>query len=225
MNIKAMPYGERPREKILETGVEYLSNSELIGVLLESGYKDKSAVELAGSIINESHEGLLGLYSMNVKELTKIKGIGIAKACKICSAIELGKRVSRAKVNILGKAFNPNDVVEFFFNTFADLNKEHFIVLSLNSKNLITSYEIVSIGTLNSSLVHPREVFHSAIKRSASKIILIHNHPSGICKPSIQDDKITERLQKVGEIIGIQVVDHLIIVKDDYYSYREHGKI
>ncbi len=225
MNIKSLPIYERPREKILEIGVEYLSNSELIGVLLESGYKDKSAVELARSIIHKSNDGLLGLYNINVEELVKIKGIGIAKACKICSAIELGKRISKAKNNILGKAFNPNNVVEFFFNTFTDLNKEHFIVLSLNSKNFITSYDIVSIGTLNSSLVHPREVFHSAIKKSASKIILIHNHPSGICEPSIQDDKITQRLKEVGEIIGIQVVDHLIIVKDDYYSYRECEKI
>ncbi len=225
MKIKKMPSNERPREKIIEKGVKYLSNSELIGVILESGYKEKSAVELGSSVINESDSGLLGLYNISIDELIKIKGIGIAKACKICSAIELGKRVNQENTNILGKAFIPMDVVRFFNNTFTDLNKEHFIILCLNSKNLITGYDIISIGILNSSLVHPREVFHSAIKKSASKIILIHNHPSGITDPSDQDDMITKRLKEVGDIIGINVVDHLIIVRDDYYSYKENSRI
>lgn len=221
MKIQNMVISERPRERIINKGINTLSNSELLAVVLQSGFKDESAIVLGQKVIQILDHGLQDLSFTTYEELIAIKGIGPAKACQILSAIELGKRVSLEKRPMLGKINSPSTVVEFFQNQLRHLNKEEFIVVFLNTKNIISSYEVISIGSLNASVVHPREVFNRAIKKSAAAILLVHNHPSGNPTPSKEDEAITKRLSEVGQIIGIRVLDHLIISDDQYFSFKE----
>ncbi|MBI9014259.1 MAG: DNA repair protein RadC [Clostridiales bacterium] len=221
MNIKTIPPIERPREKLCHFGVSALTNSELMAIVLQSGSREESAIELGQNIINLFDHGIQGLNDVTVEELTAVKGVGIAKACQISAAVELGRRVSKCKINILGKINSPKTVVEYFQEELRHLNKEKFIVVFLNTKNLITSYEVVSVGSLSASIVHPREVFNRAIKKSAASIILIHNHPSGNPTPSREDEAITKRLCNVGEVVGIKILDHIIISEDGYFSFKE----
>lgn len=221
MKIQNMVACERPREKILQNGVEILSNSELLAVILQSGSKDESALVLGQRVIGILDHGLQDLSQTTVEELIQLKGIGPAKACQILSAMELGRRIAREKRQMFGKVNSPTTVVNFFQNQLRHLNKEEFIVVFLNTKNMISSYEVISIGSLNASIVHPREVFNRAIKKSAASILLVHNHPSGNPEPSQDDIAITKRLWEVGNLIGIHVLDHLIISDDAYYSFKE----
>ncbi len=221
MNLKTIPRIERPREKLCHFGVSALTNSELMAIVLQSGSREESAIQLGQNIINLFDHGIQGLNDVTVEELTAVKGVGIAKACQISAAVELGRRVSKCKKNILGKINSPKTVVEYFQEELRHLNKEKFIVVFLNTKNLITSYEVVSVGSLSASIVHPREVFNRAIKKSAASIILIHNHPSGNPSPSREDEAITKRLCHVGEVVGIKILDHIIISEDGYFSFKE----
>ena len=221
MKLKTIPQIERPREKLCHFGVTTLTNSELMAIVLQSGSREESAIGLGQNIINMFDHGIQGLNDVTVEELTAVKGVGIAKACQITAAVELGRRVSKCKKNILGKINSPKTVVEFFQEELRHLNKEKFIVVFLNTKNLITSYEVVSVGSLSASIVHPREVFNRAIKKSAASIILIHNHPSGNPSPSREDEAITKRLCNVGEVVGIKILDHIIISEDGYFSFKE----
>lgn len=221
LKMKSMPELERPREKLLNNGVETLSNAELIAIILQSGSKNESALVLGNKVMSLSEQGINALVDSTVEELTDVKGIGKAKACQILSAVEFGKRVARSKSNILGKVSSPQMVADHFEHQLMHLNKEKFITVFLNTKNMITSYETISIGSLSASIVHPREVFNRAIKRSAASIILVHNHPSGNPNPSNEDKVITERLCEVGKIVGISVLDHLIISSGGYFSFKE----
>ncbi len=221
MNLKAVPTLERPREKLHHYGVDVLSNAELLAIVLQSGSREDSAVELGQRIINMFDHGLEGLIDGTLEELMSINGVGIAKACQVTAAVELGKRVSKVQKKILGEISSPRKVADFFCEELKHLNKEKFIIVFLNTKNSITSYEVISIGSLSASIVHPREVFNRAIKKCAASIILVHNHPSGNTTPSTEDKNVTERLVKVGEVVGIKVLDHLIISGDSYYSFKE----
>jgi len=221
MNLKTIPLIERPREKLCHFGVSALTNSELMAIVLQSGSREESAIQLGQNIINLFDHGIQGLNDVTVEELTAVKGVGIAKACQISAAVELCRRISKCKKNILGKINSPKTVVEYFQEELKHLNKEKFIVVFLNTKNLITSYEVVSVGSLSASIVHPREVFNRAIKKSAASIILIHNHPSGNPSPSREDEAITKRLCNVGEVVGIKILDHIIISEDGYFSFKE----
>lgn len=225
MHLKEMMVSERPREKLYEQGVKSLSNAELLGIVLQSGSKSESAVELGQKVLSKMGDGLDELSHVTLEELMSIHGIGVAKACQITAAVELGKRVSKEKRKILGRIHSPQTVVHFFQEELKHENKEKFIAVFLNTKNVIMSYAVISIGSLNASIVHPREVFNLAIRRSAASILLIHNHPSGYPEPSKEDEKITKRLKSVGELVGIQVLDHLIITDDDYYSFKECERI
>jgi len=221
MNIKTIPVTEQPREKLYHLGVGALTNAELMAIVLQSGSREHSAIEVSQQIINMFDHGLQGLNDATIEELTSIKGVGIAKACQLSAAVELGSRVSKCQKNILGKINSPKMVVAFFQEELRHLNKEKFIVVFLNTKNLITSYEVVSIGSLSASIVHPREVFNRAIKKSAASIILIHNHPSGNPEPSREDKSITKRLCDVGDVVGIKILDHIVISDDNYFSFKE----
>lgn len=221
MKLKTIPTTEQPREKLYHLGVDALTNSELMAIIIQSGSRDLSAIELSQQVINMFDHGLQGLNDVTIEELVSVKGIGKAKACQLSAAVELGNRVSKCKKNILGKVNSPKTVVAFFQGELRHLNKEKFIVVFLNTKNQITSYEVVSVGSLSASIVHPREVFNRAIKKSAASIILIHNHPSGNPKPSREDEAITKRLCEVGEVVGIKILDHIIISDDNYYSFKE----
>lgn len=223
MKIKGLPSEERPREKMLYRGKESLSNAELLAILLRSGTREKSALELANEIISLSESGMLHLEDCSPEELASVKGIGDAKACQILSAIELGKRMAthpRRQGDIIG---SPADIAKLFMEKMRYYKKEHFCILLLNSKGRIIEETEVSIGDLNSSMVHPREVFLQAVRRSAAAIVLIHNHPSGDPEPSRDDIEITNRLRESSQILGINIIDHIIIGDGVYTSLKSDG--
>lgn len=221
MNLKMVPSLEQPREKLERFGVKSLTNAELLAIVLQSGSKTETAVGLGHQIINMFEQGLEGLSDATLEELKKLNGIGNAKACQVTAAVELGKRVSQSEKKILGQFNSPKKVADFFEAEMKHLNKEKFIVAFLNTKHMVTSYEVISVGSLNASIVHPREVYNRAIKKSAAFIILVHNHPSGNPAPSEEDKVVTERLKQVGIVVGIKVLDHIIVSDNGYYSFKE----
>ena len=168
-----------------------------------------------------SKYGVSKLSSCSLKELQEIKGIGKAKASQIIALFEFNKRFTISKNNGISIK-SAKQVYEYIYPKFIGVDKEHFMILHLDSKNKIIKDEIVSIGTLNSSLIHPREIFKSAIKESANTVIVVHNHPSGDPEPSLEDKTITKKLFDAGELLGIKVLDHVIIGKDKFYSFKEH---
>ena len=206
MIIKKIAIGQRPRERMKAGNV--LNDAELLALLLGSGTKGESAIDMGNRLLSEN--GLEKLNLLSIHELMKIKGIGLAKACKLIAAFELSKRVSSGKIcEKIVK--NPSDIASHYIEKLKDLKKEHFIAVFLDSKNKIIKDEVISIGTLNSSLVHPREVFKEAIKCSANSVILVHNHPSGSVEPSDEDYRVNKVLVETGNLVGIKVLDHLVV--------------
>ncbi len=224
IRIKDMNDDEKPREKLMTKGVKYLSNSELLAILIRTGNKKYNALDLSSLIIKNSENGIRGLHEMSIDELCEIDGVGPSKASIIKAALELGNRVS-TYIPEKYKIKNPWDVYIYYMEELRYMKKEIFKVILLNTKNEIISDVDVSIGSLNSSIVHPREVFVEAIRKSANSVILMHNHPSGNPKPSQEDIRITERLIEVGKIIGIEVLDHIVIGDGQYYSLKEESLI
>lgn len=212
---------KRPREKLQKLGSKSLSNQELLAILIGNGYKNKNAIELSEDILNTFSD--VELQEATVEELMKVKGIGLSKASIIVSALQLGKRITN---NILNKQItvikSSLDVYNLMKDEVSISDKEHFIVILLNSKNDIISKELVSVGDLNSTVANPREIFKPAVKKSANSIILCHNHPSGDPTPSLNDKMLTKRLVDAGEILGIQVLDHIIIGQNRYFSIIEN---
>ena len=222
--IKDIIKEEIPRETLLKKGETYLSDSELLAILINNGTRDKSAIILAREII-ETSDGIRNLSNITVEELSKIKGIGLAKACRIISALELGRRVSVASEMQKFKISSPQDIGNVYMEELRYKKKEIFRVVLLNTKNVIIGSKDISEGSLNASIVHPREVFLEAIKKSANKMILMHNHPSGDPTPSSEDINITKRLISAGQIVGIEILDHVIIGDGSFYSFKENGQI
>lgn len=221
-SLHNVPHNERPRERMMAYGADALSHAELLAILLRTGTKSQSAVALATTVLQ--HCGSLRqLVDMSVDELTAIKGIGQAKALQLHAGIELGKRVARSKLGDTVIVKSPNDAAMYIMEELRYLKKEHFICLFLNTKNGIIAKETLSVGTLNASLVHPREVFRSAIRNSSASIVCAHNHPSGDPTPSPEDIKITKRLVEAGSLIGIEVLDHIIIGDGKFVSLKEQG--
>ncbi len=202
-------------------GAAQLSDRELLAILLSTGSREYSVLELADQILIQ-HQGVAGLRDLTMDELMQQKGIGSAKAASIAAAVELGKRVWAGSMDYRQVINNSADAAELLIKKMRGLDRENFQVMLLNQKKALLGIETVSVGTLNGSMVHPREVFKSAIRRSASTVILAHNHPSGICEPSEQDLLVTQRLKEAGQMIGIDVIDHIIIGEDTYYSFREN---
>ncbi len=221
--IREMPVSERPREKLFEKGASALSNTELVAILLGSGTRKQSAVELAARLLAEDQSGILYLSGASPEELCSIEGIGPAKASVLIAAAEFGRRVMTAPRERRVSASSPGEVAALFMEEMRYLKKEHFRVLLLNVKNEIITMENVSIGSISSSDAHPREVFSSAVKRGAASVILVHNHPSGSPEPSEADRILTERLVEAGKIMGIQVLDHIIIGDGEYISMKSEG--
>ncbi len=219
--IRELPEEERPREKLLRLGATFLSNSELLAILIGTGAKNISAIMLAHRILSMDKKGIANLTECNVSELCDIPGIGLAKSAQIVAAIELGKRISTKPKEKRIPINQPEVVADLFMEEMRYFKKEFFKVLLLNVKNEIITVEDTSIGDLSSSIVHPREVFFGAVKKSAASIILVHNHPSGNPTPSKNDIEITQRLVEAGRILGIIVIDHLIIGDGSYVSLRE----
>lgn len=218
--IKDLPKIERPREKLMRYGPEKLSNSELLAIILRSGKKGENVVELASKILKRFRSDKLPYLTFN--ELKDYTGLGPAKACEIIACFELGKRLLKGKkANIYLK---PKEVWEEL-KDIRDNKKEHFVIFYLDSRNQEIKREIISIGSLNANLVHPREVFEPAVRNLVAQIILAHNHPSGDPEPSEDDLEITKRLVEAGKIMGIEVIDHIIVVKNGFLSFKEKNLI
>ncbi|QYJ14765.1 hypothetical protein Rxycam_00570 [Rubrobacter xylanophilus DSM 9941] len=218
--IKQLPPELRPRERLLAGGPSVLSDAELLGLLFGIGSREKTAVELAGDVISGAG-GLHGLFDASTHELKQIKGIGEAKACILLAALELARRLSVARNPGRPVISSPADVDGLLRGRIANLDREHFVVVLLNTKNEVIEAPTVSVGTLSSSLVHPREVFKPAIRASAASVVLAHNHPSGRVEPSREDREVTRRMVEAGEIIGIEVLDH-VILGEGHFSMKQH---
>ncbi|UJL44970.1 DNA repair protein RadC [Virgibacillus sp. NKC19-16] len=220
--IKDVPKEDRPRERLLQLGSAHLSNQELLAILLGSGTKEESVMVLSNRVLMH-FEGLKLLNDATIEELMAIKGIGEAKGVLMLSAIELGKRMNQYKSNDRYIVRSPEDGADYVMEEMRSLNQEHFVVLFLNTKNQIIHRQTIFIGSLNASIVHPREVYREAVKRSAASIIVAHNHPSGDPSPSQEDIHVTRRLVESGKMIGIEVLDHLIIGDRKFISLKEKG--
>ena len=218
--IKDLPKIERPREKLMQYGPARLSNSELLAIILRSGKKGENVVDLSNKILKKFKAENLPAISFD--DLKSFPGLGPAKACEILACFELGKRLLKGKV--AGLYLKPEDV----YRELRDIRghkKEHFVIFFLDSRNQEIKREVISVGSLNASLVHPREVFEPAVKNLAAQVILAHNHPSGNPEPSEEDLEINKRLVEAGKILGIEVIDHIIITKDSFISFKEKGLI
>lgn len=219
--IKDIIKSERPRERLLEVGEKSLSNEELLSIILKTGTKNISVKDLSRKILNEIKD-ISNLKDMTYNKLIKIKGIGTVKAIEILASLELGRRVYYKNVKQKVKLNNTTLVFEQFKNLFINETQENFYALYLNTKTELISYKLLFKGTINTSVVHPREIFKYAFLESASSIIVIHNHPSNNTMPSKEDIELTNKLFEIGNIMAIPVIDHIIIGIDNYYSFYEN---
>lgn len=216
VKIKDIPRLERPREKLQKYGPGKLSNSELLAILLGSGTKGINVIELANKILKKFGADKIANSSFN--DLEKFFGLGQAKACILVACFELGKRLLKDKKSVL--ILSP-EMAWQELKDIRDHKKEHFVVFYLDARHQIIKKDIISIGSLNASLVHPREVFEPAVKNLAAQIIIAHNHPSGETEPSENDIEITRRLVEAGKILGIEIIDHIIVTKNSFLSFAE----
>lgn len=222
LRIMDLPENERPRERLLRYGAEDLSNGELLAIVLRSGTKKENILSLCSRILHQSG-GLNGLLDLTAEEFMEIKGIGQAKACQLLAIAEISKRFRTYKSGEAYKITKPKDAADYVMESMRYLKQECLKVIMLNTKNMIISLMEVSLGTLNSSIVHPREVFCQAIKKNSAAIIICHNHPSGDPTPSNEDINITHRLKESGKLLGIDLIDHIIIGNGSYISLKEKG--
>jgi len=238
LTIKDIPAGERPRERLGQLGPAALSLAELIAILVGSGSQGVTAVELGQRLLSygATRQGqaptktgaaqealaLRFLASATTHDLCDIPGIGEAKAAVLVAAVELGRRLASRRTERV-VVTSPQDVPGLFMEEMRPLEKEEFRVLLLDTKNHVMGSELCSVGSLSSSIVHPREVFKAAVRRAAASVVLVHNHPSGDPTPSREDIDVTHRLIEAGKLIGIEVLDHIIIGDNRYVSFREQG--
>lgn len=215
-----MEVEQRPREKALRYGLESLSDLELVALILQSGNKNRSVFEIASDVLKES-EGLLKLMSMHVNTLMQIQGIREVKALQLLASVELSKRVIRSKV-YHASIMRPEDVIEWFEFEYGSMPQECFIALYLDTKSKLISHRVLFKGTLNESVVHPREVFKEAFLQNANSVLLAHNHPSGDCTPSKADFEVTYKMVHVAMTMGVNLIDHIIVGQNQYYSFKEH---
>lgn len=218
--VHDLPREERPRERLKKLGAEALSAQELLAVIISRGSPNKSVLNIAQDLLTR-FKSIKAIGEATIEQLSEIDGIGEARAMQIKACFELGKRKDLEPETENAHIANPKDVVEIIRKDLKNKAKEHFKIIMLNTRNKVIGIGEISVGTLDASLVHPREVFEEAIKHHSSSVILVHNHPSGDTEPSDDDLKMTKRLKEVGEILGISVLDHIIIGKDSYYSFKD----
>jgi len=220
MLIKSLPEDERPIEKTLKQGVGALSNAELLALIIHTGTRNSSSIHLAEEVLSICEEGLSSMGSVGLDDLIQISGIGKGKACTILAAVELGKRIATSRPPGRRAISSSDDVASMFMEDLRYEKKEFFKSVLVNAKGEIISVDNVSVGELSSTVVHPREVFSQAIRKSAAGVIFVHNHPSGDPSPSDEDIRTTERLVYGGEVLGIRVLDHIIIGDGNFRSLR-----
>ena len=221
--IREMLPEERPRERLMAHGPEALTITELLAILIGSGRKDHSALDIARELTGDLMKDARLARTQDVRELTRIPGIGPAKAAVILAALELGRRLAEAESQPFQAIHCPEDGAMLVMPRLRYETHEHFLVMLLNSKGKVTGIEPVSEGSLNASVVHPREAFAPALLHHAAAILAVHNHPSGDPTPSREDRELTKTLWETGKVMGIPLVDHLIIGDGIYYSLKEHG--
>ena len=224
MKIKDIPSFERPRERALQIGLEYISNEDLLAIILGSGTSSLSAKEVSLHLLSKL-QSLSSLQEESVESLSHIKGIGKVKALHLLASIELGKRVLMKNSKNHFRYTNSKDIFLSFRYLFTGKKQEYFYALYFNQKQELLERKLLFMGTVNRSVVHPREVFKEAYLLSASSVICIHNHPSGDVTPSMEDIRVTKALIEIGEMNGIPILDHLVVSDDAYYSFREHGRM
>lgn len=225
VKIKDIPTSDRPIERLIQKGSDSLSNEELLAILIRTGTKGKSSKELASNILS-SIKNIQELKNLNFKQLTQIDGIGSSKAAILLSTIELSKRMNQTVHTIIKKkGNNPAFIFEYYQSILQDKTQEYFYAIYLDQAKTIIQDKLLFIGTINYSLVHPRDIFKEAYLLSASSIIIVHNHPTGNVLPSQNDIDTTNNLVKIGSLLGIKVIDHIIIGSHHYYSFFENGCI
>jgi len=220
--ITRWPKEERPRERLLQHGPQHLTEAELLGILLGKGTRKKTAIDLARELLDQ-YGSLQNLFSRSPSELTRVKGIGSAKAATLSAAFELVRRIQSQKNGGKSSFKRSSDVANHYLPLMRDLRKEVFKVLLLNRANRLIKEVTISEGTLDASIVHPRDVFREALLETAAGVILIHNHPSGNSSPSEEDLRITKQLVEAGRLLGIKVYDHIILAGEDYRSLADDG--
>ena len=217
--IKAIPISERPRERLKKVGANNLSDKELLAIILKTGTKNKNVSDLSLEILK--NYSLLELKDISIQKLTRIKGIGEVKAIELLATIELGKRIFHPIITDIIKLTTPKEIYIYMRNIFLDLKQEYFYALYFDNNKQLIDKKLLFLGTLNESVAHPREVFKEAYRLSAAYIVVVHNHPSNNTNPSKADTKLTENLITIGNIQGIPIVDHIIVGKNNYYSFYE----
>lgn len=212
----------QPRERLIKVGAKGLSDQELLAIVLRTGTRDRPVKDLAQDVLNQ-FETLYELKMASLEELQAVKGIGEVKGIEILAVLELGQRLTQAKQPKFGQITGSKELGEMMIGELKDLQQEHLIGIFLNNRNEIIRKETLFIGSLNQSIAHPREIFRAAVKYSAARIVLVHNHPSGDVKPSTQDIMFTDRVMESGRMLGIDVIDHLIVGHETYFSIKESG--
>ena len=225
--VKDMPESERPYEKCLASGPEVLSDAELLAVLLRTGTREQTSIDLARELLtlNKNLEGLPGLLHLDSSELMNVRGIGPVKAVQILCICELTKRMSRLSARKKLTLASPESIADYFMEQLRHLEREHVIALFFDGKHRLLKEDTISVGTVNAAPVSPREIFLEALKVRAVYVVLLHNHPSGDPSPSRQDIQLTTRMIEAGRLIGISLSDHIIIGDRRYYSFREENTL
>ncbi|OGK19014.1 hypothetical protein A3D80_03490 [Candidatus Roizmanbacteria bacterium RIFCSPHIGHO2_02_FULL_40_13b] len=219
-SIKDLPHSSQPREKLFEKGPRALHDFELLAILLRTGYKGQNVISVAKRILKTL--SFMDIAAMDPKEIAKLKGVGTSRASIISASLEIAKRIFKNDPSI--KITTPGDVIKVV-GDIRHKKKEHFVALYLDARNQLITTETISIGTLNASIVHPRDVFAPALKHNAASIIIVHNHPSGDPEPSHDDELVTKRIIEAGKILGIEMADHIIVSSSKYVSFKEKGQI
>lgn len=224
LTVKDLPTEIRPRERLFEQGATSLSDAELIAIIIGTGAKEETSLQLSQRILQE-FENLGKIGGASVEELSKLRGIGRAKAAQLMASIEMGRRLARTSFDSRVSISRPEQLANLLMLEMRYLDREHFKAVILNTKNEILKVLDISIGSLNSSIVHPRELYKAVLKHSGAALIVAHNHPSGDPEPSSEDIRLTKRLSEAGRILGIELLDHLILGDGKFVSLKERGVI
>lgn len=223
--IKELNFEERPYEKCERFGAEHLTDAELLAILLRTGTKGENSLELAKKILYQSCEkrGLISIHNWSLEQLTKIKGIGRVKAIQILCLSELAKRLAKETAEKQLDFNTPSTIAQYYMEDLRHKKQEHMKLLLLNTKSRLISEKDISVGTVNAAIISPREIFVEALQKSAVYIILLHNHPSGDPTPSMEDVQLTIQIKEAGELVGVELLDHIIIGDNCYTSLKEKG--
>ncbi|MGI6608674.1 MAG: RadC family protein [Erysipelotrichaceae bacterium] len=224
MSVKKWDKSIQPREKAISNGIESLSDSELLALIIKSGTRGCSSVQLANRILNETG-GINGLMKLSIQQLMQFKGIGLAKAAEITASLELVKRMNYLDMLDKDMVKEPKILIEWLKKHIGGKTQEYFVAVFLNIKNQVIGYTDIYKGSSNSVAINPGEIFSEAIRKGAQKVIIAHNHPSQFIAPSYADDETTCQLYKAGILMNVPLIDHIIVSFDGYYSYAERGKL